>query len=40
MGENRDPYRLLLEMPGGQRPLRRTRYMWMDNIKMDLVEIG
>jgi hypothetical protein len=26
--------------PGGNRPLRRPRRMWVDNIKMDLREIG
>jgi hypothetical protein len=24
----------------GKRPLRRPRYRWVDNIKMDLREIG
>jgi hypothetical protein len=24
----------------GKEPLRRTRLSWMDNIKMDLLEIG
>jgi hypothetical protein len=26
--------------PEGKRPLGRPRYMWTDNIKMDLLEIG
>jgi hypothetical protein len=26
--------------PEGKRPLGRQRYMWVDNIKMDLREIG
>jgi hypothetical protein len=26
--------------PEGKRPLRRTRRSWVDNIKMDLREIG
>jgi hypothetical protein len=26
--------------PEGKRPLRRTRCRWVDNIKMDLLEIG
>jgi hypothetical protein len=39
MGENRNAYRLLLRKPGGKRPLGRTRRRWMDNIRMDLVEV-
>jgi hypothetical protein len=26
--------------PEGKRPLGRPRYRWMDNIKMDILEIG
>jgi hypothetical protein len=33
-------YRLLVGNPEGKRPLRRPRYRCIDNIKMDLVEIG
>jgi hypothetical protein len=40
MGETRDVYRLLVEMPEGKRPLGRPRRRWRDNIKMDLLEIG
>jgi hypothetical protein len=40
MGENRNVYRLLVGEPEGKRPLRRPRRRWVDNIKMDLVEIG
>jgi hypothetical protein len=40
MGEKRNVYRLLVGKPKGKRPLRRPRYRWMDNIKMDLSEIG
>jgi hypothetical protein len=40
MGEKRNTYRLLVGKPEGKRPLERSRYMWVDNIKMDLVEIG
>jgi hypothetical protein len=32
-------YRLMGE-PEGMRPLRRPRSTWVDNIKMDLGEIG
>jgi hypothetical protein len=40
MGENRNAYRILVGMPEGKRPLGRPRRRWMDNIKMDLREIG
>jgi hypothetical protein len=32
-------YRLLVGKPEGKRPLGRMRRRWMDNIKMDLLEI-
>jgi hypothetical protein len=40
MGEKRNVYRLLVGKPDGKRPLGRPRRRWMDNIKMDLSEIG
>jgi hypothetical protein len=40
MGEKRNVYRLLVVKPEGKRPLGRPRRMWIDNIKMDLLEIG
>jgi hypothetical protein len=40
MGEKRNVYRLLVRKPEGKRPLRRPRRRWIDNIKMDLLEIG
>jgi hypothetical protein len=40
MGEKRNEYRLLVGKPEGKRPLRRPRRRWIDNIKMDLLEIG
>jgi hypothetical protein len=40
MGEKRKVYRLLVGKPEGKRPLGRLRRRWMDNIKMDLLEIG
>jgi hypothetical protein len=39
MGEKRNDYSLLVEKPEGKRPLGRLRLRWMDNIKMDLLEI-
>jgi hypothetical protein len=38
--ENRNEYRLLVGKPEGMRPLRRPRRMWVDNIKINLREIG
>jgi hypothetical protein len=40
MGEKRNVYRLLVGKPEGKRSLGRPRYRWVDNIKIDLVEIG
>jgi hypothetical protein len=40
MGEKRNVYRLLVGKSEGKRPLGRPRRMWIDNIKMDLLEIG
>jgi hypothetical protein len=33
-------YTLLVGKPEGKRPLGRLRRKWVDNIKMDLGEIG
>jgi hypothetical protein len=40
MGEKRNAYRLLVGKPEGRRPLGRSRRRWVDNISMDLVEVG
>jgi hypothetical protein len=40
MGGKRDVYRLLVGKPEGKRPLGRLRHRWINNIKMDLLEIG
>jgi hypothetical protein len=40
MGEKRTAYRLLVGKPEGRRPLGRPRRRWVDNIKMNLGEIG
>jgi hypothetical protein len=40
LGEKRYPYRILMGNPEGKRPLGRSRPRWVDNIKMDLREIG
>jgi hypothetical protein len=40
LGEKRAAYRILVENPEGKRTLGRPRRRWVDNIKMDLREIG
>jgi hypothetical protein len=40
MGEKRNTYRLLVGKPEGKRPLGRPRRRQVDNIKMDLGEVG
>jgi hypothetical protein len=40
MGGKRYAYRILVGKAGGQRPLGRPRGRWVDNIKIDLREIG
>jgi hypothetical protein len=40
MGEKRNVYRLLVGKPEGKRPLGRPRCRWVDNIRMDLGEVG
>ena len=40
MGEDRGAYRVLLGKPKGKRPLGRPRRRWVDNIRMDLQEVG
>jgi hypothetical protein len=39
MGEKRDVYRLLVGKPEGKRPIGRPRRRWINNIKMDILEI-
>jgi hypothetical protein len=40
MGIKWNAYRILVGKPEVMRPLRRPRSRWVDNIKMDLREIG
>jgi hypothetical protein len=40
MGEKRNAYRILMGQPEGKRPLGKPRRRWVDNIKLDLREIG
>jgi hypothetical protein len=40
MREKRAAYRLLVGKPEGKRPLGRPRRRWVDNIRMDLGEVG
>jgi hypothetical protein len=39
-GAKRNTYRLLVGKPEGKRPLGRPRRRWVDNIRMDLEEVG
>jgi hypothetical protein len=39
-GEKRNAYRILVGNPEGKKPLGRPRRRWVDDIKMDLREIG
>jgi hypothetical protein len=40
MGATRNAYRILVGKPVGKRPLGRPKRRWVNNIKMDLGEIG
>ena len=40
MGEDRAAYKVLVGKPEGKRPLGRPRRRWVDNIRMDLQEVG
>jgi hypothetical protein len=40
MVKKRNAYTILVGKPEGKRPLGRPRSRWVDNIKMDLREIG
>jgi hypothetical protein len=39
-GEKRNVYRIFVGKPEGKRPIGRPRRRWIDNIKLDLSEIG
>jgi hypothetical protein len=40
MGEKRNAYRLLVGKPEVRRRLGRQIRRWMDNVRMNLVEVG
>jgi len=40
MGEDKGVYRVLLGKPKRRRPLGRPRRRWVDNIRMNLQEVG
>ena len=40
MGEERGVYRVLVGKLEGRRPLGRPRRRWVDNIRLDLQEVG
>jgi len=39
-GEERGVYRVLVGKPGGKTPMGKSRRRWVDNIRMDLQEVG
>jgi hypothetical protein len=38
--EKKNSYTLFVGKPEGKRTLRRPRRSWVDNIRMDLIEVG
>ena len=40
MCEEKGVYRVLVGKPEGRRPLGRPRRRWVDNVRMDLQEVG
>jgi hypothetical protein len=40
MGVKRNAYRVLVGKPEGKTRLGRPRHRWVDNIRMDLGEVG
>jgi len=40
MDEEREVYRVLMGKTEGKRPLERPRRGWVDNIRIDLQEVG
>ena len=40
MGEERGVYRVLVGKPEERKPLGKPRRRWVDNIRMDLQEVG
>ena len=40
VGEEREVYRYLVGKPEGKRPLGRPRRRWVDNVRMNLQEVG
>jgi len=40
MGEEKGVYGVLMGKPEGKRPLGRPRHRWVDNIRLDLQEVG
>jgi len=40
MGEEKGAYRVLVGKPEGKRPLGRPSHRWVNNIRMDLQEVG
>jgi hypothetical protein len=39
MGGKRNAYRLLVAKPEGKKPLGRPRRRWLNNVRIDLLEL-
>jgi hypothetical protein len=39
-GKEKNAYRLLVGKPEGRRPLTKPRRRWVDNIRMNFVQVG
>jgi hypothetical protein len=40
MGEERKVYKVVVEMSKENKPLKRSRHIWENGIRMDIKEIG
>jgi hypothetical protein len=40
MRDKKKAYRMFVGKPKGKRPLGKLRRRWLENIRMDLVEVG
>jgi hypothetical protein len=40
MAEMKNPYKVLVRKPEYKKPYGRRRFRWVDNIRMDFIEVG